>query len=78
MRRHPVDLISLAFGLIFLAVGTVFVTGRVDAADLGTGWIAPGALLAAGVLLGAMVLNRKAAAPVEERSEALSGDDAGA
>ena len=58
VRRHETDAISLACGGIFLAIGVVFLTGRVDAFDFVSLWALPGALLGTGIVLGAIALTR--------------------
>ena len=49
MARHPADLISLTFGLLFAALGIVLLFGRADA--LRVEWVLPVATVILGVLL---------------------------
>jgi hypothetical protein len=49
MLRHPTDFVSLAFGLIFVAVGVVLAVERLDAISLA--WIAPVTAIVIGALL---------------------------
>ena len=49
MSRHPADLLSLAFGMLFAGIGLVLLTGG-DAA-LSLAWIGPMTALALGILL---------------------------
>jgi hypothetical protein len=49
MARHGADLISLAFGVLFVGIGLLLVAGGVGA--LALGWIAPLVALGLGVLL---------------------------
>jgi hypothetical protein len=49
MTRHPADLISLTFGLLFAAIGVLLLFGRID--DLRLDWVLPAATLILGVLL---------------------------
>lgn len=57
MQRHETDAISFAFGVIFVVVGGLFVTGEVDAFDFVSIWALPGALLATGSVLAAAALS---------------------
>lgn len=58
MKRHETDAISLACGGIFLVIGVVFLTGRMDAFDFVSVWALPAALLGTGIVLGAVALTR--------------------
>ena len=49
MTRHPADLISLTFGLLFVAIGVLLLFGRID--DLRLDWVVPAATVILGVLL---------------------------
>jgi hypothetical protein len=49
MPRHPADLLSLAFGLIFAAVGLVLLSGGGQAVSLA--WIGPLVAVGLGGLL---------------------------
>ena len=49
MTRHPADLISLTFGLLFAAIGVLLLFGRID--DLRLDWVLPAATVVLGVLL---------------------------
>ena len=49
MTRHPADLISLTFGLLFAAIGVLLLFGRID--DLRPDWVLPAATVILGVLL---------------------------
>ena len=51
MRRHPLDPISLVFGLTYALTGLTFLLTRVNVARLHLGWIWPVPLIAAGVLI---------------------------
>ncbi len=66
MKRHPLDIISLAFGLFFAAVGVTFLVSG-DPWDLlfdsvSLGWILPFVVLAGGaaMLVSALRPNAKA------------------
>ena len=58
MHRHETDAISLAFGIIFVIVGGLFVSGRVDGFDFVSIWALPGALFAIGLVLASVALSR--------------------
>jgi hypothetical protein len=49
MARHPVDLLSLAFGLLFGAASLLLLIGGIDAVSWE--WIGPVAAIAAGGIL---------------------------
>jgi hypothetical protein len=49
MTRHPADLVSLTFGLLFATIGAVLLFGSVDALRLD--WIVPAVTIILGVLL---------------------------
>ncbi len=49
MARHPADLLSLSFGLLFVAVAIVLVAGGIDALSLD--WVAPLAAIVIGAIL---------------------------
>jgi hypothetical protein len=49
MTRHPADLVSLTFGLLFAAIGVVLLFGRIEAIRLD--WVVPAATIILGVLL---------------------------
>jgi len=69
MKRHPVDVISLVFGLIFLAMGIPLALAD-SGFELASGrWIAPGLLIAVGVVVLVSTL--------PGRSSPESGGDAG-
>lgn len=47
MRRHPTDVVSLVFGLLFLGVAALWGPGMPSVLD-GSGWRLPVLLIAAG------------------------------
>ena len=49
MNRHPADLLSLAFGLIFAAVAIMLLMG--DLAALSWEWIGPVVIIAVGAIV---------------------------
>ena len=58
VERHETDVVSLAFAAIFITIGAVFLSGRVDAFDFVTIWAMPVTLVATGLLLGAVAVVR--------------------
>ena len=58
MQRHETDAVSLTCGVIFLVIGVLFLSGEVDAFDFVADWALPAALLAIGLVLGAVALGR--------------------
>ncbi len=48
MTRHPADLVSLTFGLLFAAIGVLLIFGRVDEVRLD--WVVPTVTIILGVL----------------------------
>jgi hypothetical protein len=49
MARHPVDLLSLTFGVLFTVTGLVMLFGRIE--SLRIEWVLPAAAVILGVLL---------------------------
>ena len=49
MARHPADLVSVTFGMLFAAIGVVLLLGRLDGIRLD--WVIPTAIVVLGVLL---------------------------
>jgi len=49
VSRHPADFLSLAFGLVFAAVGLVLLSGGSGALSLA--WVGPLAAIALGAIL---------------------------
>ena len=49
MARHPADLVSLIFGMLFAVIGVVLLLGRLDGVRLD--WVLPVATVVLGVLL---------------------------
>lgn len=69
MQRHETDPLSLAFGIIFAAIGGVFLFGSIDAFEFVSVWALPAVLLATGIVLGAVAIARHrklAGAPIED------------
>jgi len=51
MQRHPLDLLSLLFGLVFTAVAVIGLTDLLTLTVIDVRWIGPGLLVAFGVTL---------------------------
>jgi hypothetical protein len=50
MARHRVDVVSLVFGLLLLAVAGLFLAADVGGANVDLRWAAPVALIAIGIV----------------------------
>ena len=57
-HRHPLDPISLAFGIIFTILGAVFLFGDISAASVSMAWFWAGVFGAIGLLLLAVGVRR--------------------
>ncbi|MGH3357121.1 MAG: hypothetical protein ACRDOJ_14580 [Nocardioidaceae bacterium] len=71
LQRHPVDIGSLVFGLVFLGIVAVWelsYLGLVTAGD--AAWIVPAMLIGAGGLGIALAATKERRAEARERSEA--------
>lgn len=58
MQRHETDPLSLAFGIIFAAIGSAFLFGDLDAFEFLSVWALPAVLLASGIVLAAVAIAR--------------------
>ena len=67
MTRHPLDLLSLAFGLLFAIVGVLLLSGGIDA--LALEWLAPLVAIAIG---GVLIL---AARPTRPSTPQIAGEE---
>lgn len=75
MERHETDVLSLTCALIFVSIGLLFLSGRVDAGDFVRMWALPIALVAAGLVLGALGFARHQRAQGARYEGATDGDD---
>lgn len=75
MDRHQTDLLSMTFALIFMAIGILFLTGRVDAGDFVRMWALPIVLVSAGLVMGAFGLARHQRANGSSLEGVPDGDD---
>jgi len=66
MARHPTDFVSLVFGLLFVAIGLVLLSGSSGALSLA--WVGPLAAVALGALL-VLAARSTRAAPDEPPAE---------
>jgi hypothetical protein len=57
LHRHPLNPVSLAFGVLFLGLGLAF-SLDVDMSDLSAGWAWAGSFITIGVLLLAAAVGR--------------------
>ncbi len=60
MTRHATDLVSLAFGLLFAAIGVVLLADQ--RLSISTDWLAPVVAIGLGAILIAAGARRRAAA----------------
>jgi hypothetical protein len=67
MTRHPVDILSLASGLIVVALGLLLLTGSIG--DVPLEWVGPAVAIGLGVLI------LFAALPRREPSEGAPEED---
>ena len=58
VHRHPLEPISLAFGVIFAILGLVFVFGDIDAKNVSSAWVWAALFGAIGLLLLAVGVRR--------------------
>lgn len=49
MRKHPVDVLSLVAGLLFVAIGGIYLVGDLDVVDIDGRFVAPTALMIIGL-----------------------------
>ncbi|MGH2812958.1 MAG: hypothetical protein ACRDI1_09635 [Actinomycetota bacterium] len=64
MRRHDIDPLSLVFGLMFAATGTLFMSANLDFADVKGEWVWPIPFVLVGIVLLVSALTRKDDEPV--------------
>jgi hypothetical protein len=70
-HAHPLEVVSLAIGIILLTLGLVFAVGNVDVTRIGVGWIWFGILAAIGLVVLALAWRRHKAL-TEEREMTTS------
>jgi hypothetical protein len=58
LHRHPLNPVSLAFGVMFFGLGLTFLTGDVRISQVGDGWLWAGTLLSLSVLLLSVAVSR--------------------
>jgi Na+/proline symporter len=74
VHAHPLEVVSLAIGIILLTLGLVFAVGDVDVTRIGVGWIWFGILAATGLVLLALAWRRhKAYADEREMTTPSAG-----
>jgi hypothetical protein len=66
MKRHPLDPVSLVFGLLLAGVGLTFLIARIDIASSNVRWVWPLPLLALGALMIALGARRNSEAPEDD------------
>jgi hypothetical protein len=70
MKRHPMDPVSLAGGLFFVALGIAFYAGGVDLANDGFRWIWPAAFVGLALVVLFTVRPARGASETEPSREA--------
>lgn len=75
MKRHPVDVISLVFGLVFLAIGIPLALADSGFELVRGRWVAPGLLIAIGVVVLVSTLPNRSPARVGDGVGDDDGDD---
>ncbi|MQA99478.1 MAG: hypothetical protein GEU78_04185 [Actinobacteria bacterium] len=74
VHAHPLEVVSLAIGIILLTLGLVVAVGDVDVTRISVGWIWFGILAATGVVLLALAWRRhKALAEDREMTTSSAG-----
>jgi hypothetical protein len=68
VKRHPLDPVSLVFGLLFAGLGLAFLIARIDIANTNLRWVWPLPLLALGALMIALGARRSAESPPDEET----------
>lgn len=58
VHAHPLEVVSLAIGIILLTLGVVFAVGDVDITRISVGWIWFGLLAAVGLVMLAFAWRR--------------------
>jgi hypothetical protein len=66
MKRHPLDPMSLVFGLLFAGLGLAFLIARIDIANTSLRWVWPLPLLALGALMIALGARRSTETTTDE------------
>lgn len=74
MRRHTFDPISFLFGLVFVGVAAFVMFGSFGVPSIDARWLAPAAILAAGVLLLGSALGRSNAERRREDTRHIDND----
>jgi cytochrome c-type biogenesis protein CcmH/NrfF len=66
MKRHPLDPVSLVFGLLLAGLGLTFLLARIDIANTNLRWVWPLPLLALGALMIALGSRRTTATTTDD------------
>ena len=73
MKRHPIDPVSLVFGLLLAGLGITFLIARIDIANSNLRWVWPRPLLALGALMIALGARRSSDADTAEEDDTIVG-----
>lgn len=71
MKRHPLDPVSLVFGLLMAGLGLAFLVARIDVANTNLRWVWPLPLLALGALM--VVLGARRSTETASDEETIPG-----
>jgi cytochrome c-type biogenesis protein CcmH/NrfF len=71
MKRHPLDPVSLVFGLLMAGLGLAFLVARIDVANTNLRWVWPLPLLALGALM--VVLGARRSTETASDEERIPG-----
>lgn len=58
MERHPLDVLSLVFGVVFAGLGLLFLAGGLDLSEVPTAAVWPVPLILLGLVLAAVGARR--------------------
>ena len=75
MERHRFDVLSFAFGVVFLALAATTLVDDVDLALLETRWILPGILIALGLAVLYAAVPVAGATPADPPEEPADGGE---
>lgn len=57
MKRHELDVLSLVFAILFIALGAIFLTGDVHVGEFIRVWALPMSLVTGSFILGAIAVS---------------------
>lgn len=76
MTRHPLDTLSLMFGLLFAAIGTAALFDAIDFGLFTTDWLWPAVLIGSGIAVLLTVASRDSTPePASDAEQTIEGHD---